>query len=186
MGPPAVHWSPMSARLAVGSVVIRVEREVCVHHRHGQPAAVLARIRQARGRFGVERPPGDQARIVLRLLGRNVELRMTLGRFDENRLVEYDSTQSGNPDVHHERHFAPAADGGFLYRLVVEYEPRAACGGSTTVFSSGVGSSAHFERRSRISRLRSPPEGAANCTAAGVDLARTSTTCRLSSASCRL
>jgi hypothetical protein len=68
--------------------------------------------------------PGDEARIVVRLLGRNVELRMTLGRFDENRLVEYASTQSGAPDVHHERHFIPA-DGGFLYRIVVEYEPRA-------------------------------------------------------------
>ena len=66
---------------------------------------------------------GDKAHIVVRLLGRNVELRMTLGRFDENRLVEYQSTQNGAPDVHHERHFAPA-DGGFHYRLVVEYEPR--------------------------------------------------------------
>ncbi len=68
--------------------------------------------------------PGDKARIVVRLLGRNVELQMTLGRFDENRLVEYESIQSGMPDVHHERHFA-SADGGFLYRLVVEYQPRA-------------------------------------------------------------
>lgn len=67
--------------------------------------------------------PGDEARIVVRLLGRKVELRMTLGRFEENRLVEYESTQSGAPDVHHERHFVPA-DGGFLYRIVVEYEPR--------------------------------------------------------------
>ena len=68
--------------------------------------------------------PGDEARIVVRLLGREVELRMTLARFDENRLVEYESTQSGAPDAHHERHFV-AADGGFLYRIVVEYEPRA-------------------------------------------------------------
>jgi hypothetical protein len=67
---------------------------------------------------------GDTARIVVRLLGRNVELRMTLGRFDQNRLVEYESTQSGAPDAHHERHFAPA-DGGFLYRIAVEYTPRA-------------------------------------------------------------
>jgi hypothetical protein len=37
--------------------------------------------------------PGDEARIVVRLLGRKVELRMTLGRFDENRLVEYESSQ---------------------------------------------------------------------------------------------
>ena len=69
------------------------------------------------------RAPGDEALIVVRLLGRKVELRMTLGRFEQNRLVEYESTQSGVPDAHHERHFAPA-DGGFLYRIVVEYRPR--------------------------------------------------------------
>ena len=68
--------------------------------------------------------PGDEARIVVRLLGREVELRMTLRRFEENRLVEYESAQSGMPDAHHERHFV-AANGGLLYRLVVEYEPRA-------------------------------------------------------------
>lgn len=67
---------------------------------------------------------GDEALIVVRLLGRKVALRMTLGRFDQNRLVEYESTQSGAPDAHHERHFAPA-EGGFLYRIVVEYRPRA-------------------------------------------------------------
>ena len=68
--------------------------------------------------------PGDEARIVVRLLGREIELRMTLRHFEENRLVEYESAQSGMPDAHHERHFV-AANGGFLYRLVVEYEPRA-------------------------------------------------------------
>ncbi|HEX7312208.1 MAG TPA: SRPBCC family protein [Gaiellaceae bacterium] len=67
---------------------------------------------------------GDEAQIVVRLLGRKIELRMTLGRFDQNRLVEYESKQSGAPDAHHERHFAPA-EGGFLYRIVVEYRPRA-------------------------------------------------------------
>ncbi len=67
---------------------------------------------------------GDEACVVVRLLGRNVELRMTLRHFEENQLVEYESTQSGMPDAHHERHFVPANGGGFLYRLVVEYEPR--------------------------------------------------------------
>ncbi len=67
--------------------------------------------------------PGDEARIVVRLLGRLVELRMTLRRLEENQLVEYESTQRGMPDAHHERYFAPA-NGGFLYRLVVEYESR--------------------------------------------------------------
>ena len=67
--------------------------------------------------------PGDEARIVVWLLGREVEVRMTLRHFEENRLVEYESTQSGMPDARHERHFVPA-NGGFLYRVAVEYEPR--------------------------------------------------------------
>ena len=66
--------------------------------------------------------PGDEARIVVELLGRQVELRMVLRRFEPNRLVEYTSTQDGLPDARHERHFE--GDGsGFRYRLVVEYEP---------------------------------------------------------------
>jgi hypothetical protein len=67
--------------------------------------------------------PGDQARIVIRLLGRNVELRMVLRTLELNRLVEYKSRQRGLPDARHERHFS-ATDSGFRYRLVVEYEPR--------------------------------------------------------------
>jgi Polyketide cyclase / dehydrase and lipid transport len=67
--------------------------------------------------------PGDEARIVIRLLGREVELRLALKTFELNRLVEYQSRQSGLPDARHERHFS-AVDSGFRYRLVVEYEPR--------------------------------------------------------------
>jgi polyketide cyclase/dehydrase/lipid transport protein len=67
--------------------------------------------------------PGDEARIVVELLGREVELRMTLRRIEANRLVEYESAQDGLPDARHERRFEPA-DGGFRYRLVVEYTPR--------------------------------------------------------------
>jgi hypothetical protein len=67
--------------------------------------------------------PGDDAQLVVKLLGREVELRMTLRRIEENRLVEYDSRQPGLPDARHERHFSPAGD-AFDYRLVVEYEPR--------------------------------------------------------------
>ena len=66
---------------------------------------------------------GDEARVVTRLLGREVELRMTLRRLEPSRLVEYDSRQRGLPDARHERHFVPDG-GGFRYRLVVEYEPR--------------------------------------------------------------
>ncbi|HKP09771.1 MAG TPA: SRPBCC family protein, partial [Gaiella sp.] len=41
--------------------------------------------------------PGDEARIVVELLGRQVELRMALRRFEPNRLVEYYSAQDGLP-----------------------------------------------------------------------------------------
>lgn len=67
--------------------------------------------------------PGDRARLILRLLGREVELDMTLRELVPNRLVSYDSVQAGLPDAHHERHFRPV-EGGFAYRIVVEYEPR--------------------------------------------------------------
>jgi hypothetical protein len=68
--------------------------------------------------------PGDETRIVIELLGREVELRMVLRRFEPDRVVEYASSQDGLPDARHERHFTADGD-GFLYRLVVEYEPRA-------------------------------------------------------------
>ena len=48
---------------------------------------------------------------------------MTLTTFDQNRLVEYTSAQSGLPDARHERHFDGSGE-SFDYRLVVEYEPR--------------------------------------------------------------
>ena len=65
----------------------------------------------------------DTARLVTRFLGRDRELTMTVTEFEPNRLVRYTSTQPGLPDVRHERHFEPD-EGGFVYRLVVEYEPR--------------------------------------------------------------
>ncbi len=76
----------------------------------------------------VWRAPGDTARLVTRLLGRDRELAMTVETFEANRLVTYRSTQPGLPDAHHERHFEPDGD-GFVYRLVVEYEPRSGFGG---------------------------------------------------------
>lgn len=66
---------------------------------------------------------GDTTRLVTRLFGRDRLLTMTLTAFAQNRLVSYTSTQPGLPDARHERHFE-ADDGGFAYRLVVEYEPR--------------------------------------------------------------
>ena len=66
---------------------------------------------------------GDRARLVTRLLGRERELTMTISAFEPGRLVTYTSTQPGLPDAYHQRRFEPDGD-GFIYRLVVEYEPR--------------------------------------------------------------
>jgi hypothetical protein len=73
--------------------------------------------------------PGDRARVVMRLLGRDVELEMTLRTFDPYRLVEYTSVQHGLPDVRHARGFAAAGD-GFEYRLALEFAPRAGVRGA--------------------------------------------------------
>lgn len=84
-------------------------------------------------------PPGDRARLILRLLGREVELDMTLRELVPNRLVAYDSVQAGLPNARHERHFR-ATEGGFAYRIVVEYEPRSGLRGllDRTVVRRGV------------------------------------------------
>jgi polyketide cyclase/dehydrase/lipid transport protein len=66
---------------------------------------------------------GDTARLVTRLLGRERELVMTITAFEPNRLVGYRSVQAGLPNVDHERAFTADGD-GFVYRLVVAYEPR--------------------------------------------------------------
>jgi hypothetical protein len=75
------------------------------------------------------RAPGDRARVVMRLLGRSVELEMTLRTFDPYRLVEYVSVQRGLPDARHERGFSDVGE-GFEYRLAVEFEPRAGLRGA--------------------------------------------------------
>jgi uncharacterized protein YndB with AHSA1/START domain len=66
---------------------------------------------------------GDTARLVTRLLGRERVLTMTITGLEPDRLVTYTSTQPGLPDAAHERHFEPDGE-SFVYRLVVEYEPR--------------------------------------------------------------
>jgi hypothetical protein len=71
---------------------------------------------------------GDTARMVTRLLGRERELTMTITAFEPNRLVTYTSTQPGLPDARHERGFEPDGE-GFVYRLVVDYEPRSGVAG---------------------------------------------------------
>jgi hypothetical protein len=71
---------------------------------------------------------GETARLVTRLFGRERLLTMRITAFEPNRLVTYTSTQPGLPDASHERHFDPD-HAGFVYRLVVEYEPRGGIAG---------------------------------------------------------
>jgi uncharacterized protein YndB with AHSA1/START domain len=71
---------------------------------------------------------GDVARLTTRLFGRERTLTMTITAFEPGRLVSYTSTQSGLPDAYHERRFE-SDEGGFLYRIVVEYEPRGGIAG---------------------------------------------------------
>jgi Polyketide cyclase / dehydrase and lipid transport len=66
---------------------------------------------------------GDRTRLVLRVLGRQTMLELTLRRHERPSVVEYDSVQTGLPDARHERRFEPVLD-GFDYTVVVEYEPR--------------------------------------------------------------
>jgi Polyketide cyclase / dehydrase and lipid transport len=67
--------------------------------------------------------PGDKMSLVIRLLGRETKLELTLERKEPYWLVEYRSVQGGFPDAHHERHFA-GDDQRLDYRIVVELEPR--------------------------------------------------------------
>jgi hypothetical protein len=66
---------------------------------------------------------------MMRLLGRAVEVEMTLQTFDPYRLIEYTSVQQGLPDARHERGFSAVGD-EFEYRLAVEFEPRAGLRGA--------------------------------------------------------
>jgi hypothetical protein len=67
--------------------------------------------------------PGDRARLTIRFLGREVDLELTLQRFEPYQVVEYMSVQQGLPDARHARLFTRATD-GFDYEILVDYEPR--------------------------------------------------------------
>jgi hypothetical protein len=69
------------------------------------------------------REPGDRARVVLRMLHRDVELDMTLERIEPYRLVEYTSEQRGLPAARHRRQFDEIED-ELAYRAAVEYQAR--------------------------------------------------------------
>lgn len=69
------------------------------------------------------RTPNAVARLRMRLGGRRTELTMTLDQWVRPERVCYGSVQPGLAPARHERHFEPAPV-GFVYRLVVSYNPR--------------------------------------------------------------
>lgn len=69
------------------------------------------------------REPGDNIILVIRLLGRDVELFMTLIDFQRDSHVSYRSSQRGLPDAQHERRWMTTSD-GCEYQIVVSFEPR--------------------------------------------------------------
>jgi hypothetical protein len=67
--------------------------------------------------------PGDEVTVIIRLLGRDVALKMTLEQYEKDSRVTYVSRQQGLPDARHERHFTAVPE-GFAFRLVVAFVPR--------------------------------------------------------------
>jgi hypothetical protein len=106
------------------------------------------------------RDRGDRARLTLRMLGRDVELDMTLARREPCRVVEYTSEQRGIPAARHWRHFDDA-DGELAYRIIIEYPARAGWRGvlDRTLVRAAITRSAretmdNLERRFRDERQR--------------------------------
>jgi uncharacterized protein YndB with AHSA1/START domain len=89
--------------------------------------------------------PGEEARLVTRLFGRERLLTMRIMTIEPNRLVTYISTQPGLPNASHRRHFE-SDRGGFVYRLVVEYEPRGGIAGLFDRFLLARGIRRAFQR----------------------------------------
>jgi hypothetical protein len=72
--------------------------------------------------------PGDKVAVVIRLLGREVQVNMTLEQYQKDNRITYVSRQRGLPDASHERHFR-SVPGGFEFRPVIAFEPRSGLAG---------------------------------------------------------
>jgi len=72
--------------------------------------------------------PGDEVSVVIRLLGREVEVQMVLNQVEKDSRVTYVSRQQGLPDASHERHFKAVPE-GFEFRPVVAFNPRSGIAG---------------------------------------------------------
>jgi hypothetical protein len=66
---------------------------------------------------------GDTVVLVIRLIGREVELHMRLTDFQQDARVCYRSHQLGLPTAQHERYWRPTVH-GCEYQIVVNFEPR--------------------------------------------------------------
>jgi hypothetical protein len=111
---------------------------------HRELAGVLARLRPPGGGLALG-ASGDRARLVTRLLGRERELRddRQSVRAQQARDVRQHATRPADAD--HERYFEPDGD-GFVYRLVVEYEPRGGIAGLFDRLLLARGIRSAFER----------------------------------------
>ena len=72
--------------------------------------------------------PGDKVTVVIRLLGREVEVNMTLEQYRKDNRVTYVSRQQGLPDAKHERYFKAVPE-GFEFCPVVVFAPRSGLAG---------------------------------------------------------
>jgi uncharacterized protein YndB with AHSA1/START domain len=80
------------------------------------------------------RTPGDKVTVSIRILGRTVEVNMTLEEIEKERRVAYVSRQQGLPEARHERNFRAVPE-GFEFELIVAFEPR---GGLTGLYDRFV------------------------------------------------
>jgi hypothetical protein len=95
----------------------------------------LARVNcQRRGGGRKWHAPGDKVTVVIRRLGREVAVNMTLTQFQKDSRVTCVNRQQGLPDVRHERRFK-AVPKGFEFRPVVAFQPRS---GPAGLFDRGL------------------------------------------------
>jgi len=72
--------------------------------------------------------PGDMVTVVIRFLGREVQVNMKLEEYQKDNRVTYVSRQQGLPDARHERYFKAVPE-GFEFCPVVAFTPRSGLAG---------------------------------------------------------
>jgi hypothetical protein len=116
----AIVASPIGGTQVQSKYCLSFARGLRPQRRRAVPNSGRAPSASSRRRAGAS--PATEP-LVLGMLGREVELDMTLVRVEPYRLVEYTTEQPGLPAARHCRHFAEWDD-RLAYRIVVEYRPR--------------------------------------------------------------